>query len=89
MIHSFSFSFYFRERESAKYQFVVHLFMHSLVASCMYPNLESNSQPWHIRPMLQPTPWAGPIHSSTEMFFLIIVINSKFCRYRSGSFPHK
>ena len=26
----------------------VHLFMHSLVASCLCPDLGSNLQPWHI-----------------------------------------
>ena len=32
-----------------------HLFMHSLVASCMGPDPGSNLQPWFIRMMLLPT----------------------------------
>ena len=32
-----------------------HLFMHSLVDSCMCPDRGSNTQPWHTGMMLYPT----------------------------------
>ena len=31
---------------------LLHFFMHLLVDSCMYPDQESNLQPWHIGMML-------------------------------------
>ena len=36
-----------RERER-NISLLIQLFMHSLVASCMYPDWGPNPQPWHI-----------------------------------------
>ena len=42
-----------RETERKKHQFLLfHLFMHSLVDSCMCPDQGWNPQPWYIRMML-------------------------------------
>ena len=47
------------------------LFMHSLVAPCMYPDLGSNLKPWCMGTMLQPTelPSQGGNALSLLLFF--------------------
>ena len=46
-----------RERERGRgrernIDLLLHLFMHSFIASCMYPDRGLNLQPWCIRTML-------------------------------------
>ena len=54
----------FREQEERKkrnIKLLSHLFMHSLVDSCIYPDRGLNLQPWHIGMMFKPTTtWPGP-----------------------------
>ena len=51
------------EREGERnINLLFHLFIHSLVDSCMSPNWGSNPQPWHIRTMLQPAELASCSH---------------------------
>ena len=47
-----------RERERS-IDLLFHLFIHSLVDSCMCPDQGSNTQPWHIGTMLKPIELPG------------------------------
>ena len=46
--------FYGFQREEER-DLLFHLFVHSLLDSCMYPDWRLNPQPWCIRTTLQPT----------------------------------
>ena len=58
---------HFRKREEERKKerninWLSHLFMHSLVNSCMCPNWESNLKPWHIGTMFWPTELSSRSH---------------------------
>ena len=59
-----------KERERNVNSLFYLLFMHSLVALCIYPDQGLNLQPWHIRTMLQatelPCPGLGSVLSATK-----------------------
>ena len=71
-----------REREKKNIEFLLHLFLHSLVNSCTYPDQGSNLQPWSFGMMLQPTELPG---QGSPLSFTVpaCVLNSK------TSFPDK
>ena len=52
-----------------------HLFMHSLVDSCLGPDPVLDPQPWHIRTTLKPAELPGQGKSSLEHHFLLM----RFC----------
>ena len=65
-----------------------HLFMHSLLDPCMWPDGELNPQPWCIRMMLQPTELLGQgkciffkSWKEMEMYFLHIIRIALFLKF--------
>ena len=48
-----------REREERNIDLLLHLFMHSLFDSSVFPDQGLNPQPWCIRTMLYPTELLG------------------------------